>query len=360
MRRLYRLVAGIILVFEITILCGFSQKVSQVWVPSKIDSRELIIQSGEPFRQVTREIAQLTGFEQARALNQYGVLAGLDRRMKKGRYRVPGEWSPAMALEQTAVGPNDPRRVKINPGFTLRDCARSLQESGWVESATAWIRLVSPDTHLNVRRDGNLEGLIAPESYFFDEAAKPEEVLDSLHNHWCEFMVRVAGTSNLYERLRNGLTLYDSIILASIIEKEAAKPPEMATAASVFHNRLRKNWPLGSAATLRYALQEWKGRDDQLPVKLKSPFNTSRKPGLPPHPICIPSEAALTAVISPPHTDFLFFSGNGEGGLTFNKNMDGHRRSVKSYYKKLDDLEKQQAQAAASTIKPSSGTLANP
>lgn len=360
MRKLYRLIAGLILVFEISVLYGISQKISQIWEPSEARGHELIIQSGAPFRQVTRQIAEMTGFDETNALNQYGVMASLDRRMKKGRYRVQSDWSPAMALEQTAIGPNDPRRVKINPGFTLRDCGRALQTSGWVASATTWISLVSPDTRLNIRRDGNLEGLLAPETYFFDDTDREEVVIENLYNHWREFIVRVAGTSDLNERLRNGLTLYDSIILASIIEKEAAKPPEMATAASVFHNRLAKNWPLGSAATLRYALRNWQGRDDQLPAKLKSPFNTNRKPGLPPHPICIPSEAALVAVISPPKTNFMFFSGNGEGGLTFNKTMDGHRTSVKSYYKKMDELEKQQAREASSLVTPSTGTLANP
>jgi UPF0755 protein len=129
----------------------------------------------------------------------------------------------------------------------------------------------------------------------------------------------------------------------------------MATAASVFHNRLRKNWPLGSAATLRYALRDWEGRDDQLPVSLKSPYNTSKRPGLPPTPICIPSEAALLASISPPETRYLFFSGDGDGSLVFNKTHDGHKTSVSRYRKKIDKREQE-----AAKVRIPSSTTASP
>ncbi len=332
---------------EVIGVAALSQTVSSIWVPGEREKTELIIKEGDPFSRVVQQVAEVTNLNTPKALSTYGLAAGLDRKIKNGRYRIDKRWSPAQALEQTVLGPNDPLRIKVLPGLTLRDCARAIQQSGWIESASSWINLASPSTGI-VAAHGkpNYEGLLAPETYFFDSPEDPAKVLERLHSHWKGFITRVAGTDDLSARLRNGLSLYDSIILASIIEKEAAKPVEMATAASVFHNRLRKNWPLGSAATLRYLMGPWKGRDDQLPVGAKSPFNTNRRPGLPPTPICIPSEAALMAVISPPETTYLFFSGNGDGGLVFNKTHNGHKASVSKYRKKLEAKEARARQEA--------------
>jgi UPF0755 protein len=338
-----------VLVLEIVAVGALSQTVNSIWVPGDRVKTELFVHEGDSYHRVVQEVAEATSLESPRVLSAYGLANGLDRRIKKGRYRIENGWTPAQALEQTVLGPNDPLRVKILPGLTLRDCARTIQQSGWIESASSWISLASPSGKIAPLGKPNYEGLLAPETYFFDSPENPAKVLEKLHSHWKEFIHRVTGTDDLTARLRNGLTLYDTVILASIIEKEAADPIQMATAASVFHNRLRKNWPLGSAATLRYLMGPWKGRDDQLPVNTKSPFNTSRRPGLPPTPICIPSEAALMASISPPETKFLFFSGDGDGGLVFNKTHDGHKSSVSKYRKKIEQRERQAAIAASVT-----------
>jgi len=350
----YRVISflfSFILALEIIGIAALSQTVSSIWVPRDQEKRELLIQEGDSFRKVVQEVAAATQAESPRVLSAYGLTAGLDRKIKAGRYRIEKGWSPVQALEQTVLGPNDPLRVKILPGLNLKDCARAIQQAGWIESASSWISLASPSRMVASHGKLNYEGLLAPETYFFDSPEDPAKVLEKLHSHWKGFITRVTGTDDLACRLRNGLTLYDTIILASIIEKEAANPVEMATASSVFHNRLRKNWPLGSAATLRYLMGPWKGRDDQLPVNSRSPFNTNRRPGLPPTPICIPSEAALIAAISPPETTYLFFSGDGDGSLVFNKTHSGHKTSVSKYRKKIEARE-QQAALAASTISP--------
>lgn len=351
---------GIILTIEVAGVGALSQTVNGLWAPGGMGKAEVLIRDGDSYRTVVQQLVEVSNLNSPEVIGTYGLAAGLDRRVKKGRYRIEEDWSPAQALEQTALGPNDPLRVKILPGLTLRDCARTMDQAGWIESASSWISLASPSNTIPTLGTPNYEGLLAPETYFFDSPEDPAVVLDRLHTHWKGFISRVAGTDDLKARLRNGLTLYDTIILASIVEKEAAKPPEMATAASVFHNRLRKKWPLGSAATLRYLMGPWKGRDDQLPVNTKSPFNTSKRPGLPPTPICIPSEAALIAAISPPETSFLFFNGDGEGRLVFNKSHDGHKSSVAKYRKKVAAKERQQALAGTEVMASTQVTPATP
>jgi UPF0755 protein len=272
----------------------------------------------------------------------FARMTGIDRQIKPGRYLIPGDWSPAQALEQFAIGANHPNRVTIPPGYHLEQVAMALEAGKAIRSATEWLDYARSANGVELVNGGRLggssvpgvEGLIAPETYFFEELMEPREALATLCDHWREFAMVTAGTSELSARMPNGLTLYETLILASVIEKESADPIEMATAASVFHNRLRKKWPLGSAATLRYAAKTWTGRDQDLPVNLQSPYNTSKKPGLPPTPICVVGKEAFLAALHPADTEYMFFVSDGEGGLTFNRTHEEHIRSVKDYREK--------------------------
>lgn len=309
---------------------------ASLWQPGQTQEAILLIERGDSLRDLHEKIQATDRPASWPAFQAYARWTGADRKIKAGRYRIPGDWSAVQILEQSTLGANDTQRVTLPPGLALPEIAARLESAGWVESATAWIELASgPAALLSVRRP-NYEGLVAPETYFFDAAEPPEKVLAKLHDEWKRKTEEVARTAILDEPMANGLTLYDSIVLASVIEKEAAREVDRATASSVFHNRIRKGWPLGSAATLRYAIGDWTGSDRKLPINLDSPYNTSRKPGLPPTPICLPSRESLRAALSPPETEYFFFVADGTGGLRFNKTFDEHRLSVRDYRNKME------------------------
>jgi len=315
----------------------FSQSLSVLWKPADVDTFDLVLKEGDNYRSLISRIEQ-AGYEGVEwPLRLYSKITGLDRQVKRGRYRMGPDWSPAQVVEQAALAPNAPLRFTIKPGTTLRELGQSLVATNLVESATAWLATASSE---NVHRQLSVpsyEGLLAPETYFLEEETKPEALLERMHQEWRRFAESVAGTSDLDARMKTGLSLYDTTILASIIEKEAASEIDMATVSSVFHNRIRKNWPLGSAVTLRYALPDYEGKDQFLPVGHATPYNTTRKPGLPPTPICTPSRAALEAALAPPTTPYFFFVADGDGGLIFNKDYDAHRRSVSDYRRKIKE-----------------------
>ena len=128
------------------------------------------------------------------------------------------------------------------------------------------------------------------------------------------------------------LSFYDTLILASIIEKEAGTLTEMPLISGVFHNRLKKNMYLASCPTVGYAMG--KPRKKTLSyndLKFKSPYNTYRNKGLPPTPIAAPGKNAFIAALNPKKTPYLYFvsKNDGSGTHVFSKTLSEHLNNQK-------------------------------
>ena len=122
------------------------------------------------------------------------------------------------------------------------------------------------------------------------------------------------------------------LILASIVERETAKPEERPRIAAVFLNRLRQGMKLQSDPTVVYGASGGTGVLDhgltRAELDRNDPYNTYRIAGLPPGPISMPGAAALRAVTQPAQSDELFFVADGTGGHVFARTNDEHLRNV--------------------------------
>ncbi len=124
----------------------------------------------------------------------------------------------------------------------------------------------------------------------------------------------------------------DALTLASIVERETARPEERPLVAAVYLNRLRRGMKLQSDPTVVYGVSGGLGSLDhgltRSELDRDTPYNTYRNPGLPPGPICMPSAASLQAVTHPADTDDLFFVADGSGGHVFARTEQEHQRNV--------------------------------
>ena len=172
-----------------------------------------------------------------------------------------------------------------------------------------------------------LEGLVAPATYNVNRAMEPEEVMQEL--------VR-AFRSRVFPRLEGGpLPPYETLILASLAEKETAVRSELPHITGVFHNRLNSRMRLQCDPTSLYA--RWLEGDLRFTPPASEdilrghPYNTYSVMGLPPGPIAIPSAAAIEAALSPMETEDYYFVANGKGGHSFSRTLREHNRNVRAY-----------------------------
>ena len=122
------------------------------------------------------------------------------------------------------------------------------------------------------------------------------------------------------------------MILASIVERETAKPEERSHIAAVYLNRLRQGMRLQADPTVVYFASKGTGVLDHPLTRAElgqdNPFNTYRNLGLPPAPICSPGIDSLHAVLHPSASDDLFFVADGSGGHVFSRDYEAHDTAV--------------------------------
>ena len=144
----------------------------------------------------------------------------------------------------------------------------------------------------------------------------------------------------------------DLLILASIVERETAKPEERPHVAAVYLNRLRKGMKLQADPTVAYAVSGGTGVLDhklnRADLDVNSPYNTYQHAGLPPGPICSPGVASLHAVSRPMNSEDLYFVADGSGGHAFARTVEAHLRNV-ARWRSIQPVEPDPARTGAAS-----------
>ena len=165
-----------------------------------------------------------------------------------------------------------------------------------------------------------LEGYLFPDTYEFFLDATEEEVLDKLLRRFGE----VYNQEFQDRAVELGLSDYEVLTMASIVEKEAKLDRERATIAGVFYNRLEIGMAFQSCATIQFLFEEPKEKLYNRDLEIDSPYNTYQVAGLPPGPIASPGRKSLEAALWPEEHSYLYFVANEDGSHDFNRTLAGH------------------------------------
>ncbi|MET9542055.1 endolytic transglycosylase MltG [Streptomyces sp. NPDC006553] len=227
----------------------------------------------------------------------------------------------AVELPRALLVPEGRRAGQV---YTSVDRALGLPEGTTRKAATASATALP----LPAAAGGNPEGYLFPATYPVLDATTPEGLL--------RFMVDTAGkrfaAARIAEGARaHGLSVYETVIAASIVQAEADNPEDMAKVARVVHNRLARGMALQMDSTLNYALGRSTVDTTVEDTRLRSPYNTYEHKGLPPTPIGNPGEQAIDAVIRPADGDWLYFVTVTPGDTRFTADYAAHQVNVAEF-----------------------------
>ncbi len=208
-------------------------------------------------------------------------------------------------------------------------------------------------------KKADLQGFLFPDTYKVAKTGTADSILFKLLNTFEQkFSLAASGSSlkagyyqlsgyenlNLKNRVSSGLTVYDVVTLASIVERETGKPGENAsssrlqterqTVAGIFLNRLEAGQALQSDATVNFITKAGLASPTLDQTKIDSLYNTYKYTGLPPGPIGNPSYSSLYAVLHPIKSDYLYFlHSQPEGVIYYAKTLDEHNKNKAKYLK---------------------------
>ena len=243
-----------------------------------------------------------------------------DVKLDPGTYVLNTEQDYRALVKSMQVGTASMMVTKLTfpEGWTMAQIFAKLEEEG-VCSAQALYKAAAEFNYsfrfLEEVETGDalrLEGFIFPNTYDFYQGEQASSVvnkfLTALHS-------RI--TADMWKRIENRNTTFrDVVIVASMIEKEAANSEERPIIASVIYNRLASGMPLGIDATILYVHPEYEGGVN-LPTEYleeDSPYNTNRNVGLPPTPICNPGMDSINAALNPGQSEYYYYALDTETG----------------------------------------------
>lgn len=316
-----------------------------VWYSQQLSA---VVDEGSPLVRVSIESGS-TPDQIAQTLRDEGVIGsstafllytrfnGVQNQLQAGTYRLsPAETIPEIA-KHLVDGNVDNLSVLFYPGATLynytgksessrQDIESSLLRVGFTkEEIKAGFEADYPeynDTLFQGRPVGSdLEGYVYGNTYHISSGATVEDVLRASFDEFWRIIQENDLISKYSER---GLSLYEGITFASIIQKEAVGGDEREI-SQVFHTRLETGMPLGSDPTYQYAADK-----EGVPrsLELDSPYNTRKVQGLTPGPIATANVASLMAVADPADTDYLYFLHGDDDKIYFAHTFDQHEANI--------------------------------
>lgn len=292
------------------------------------DTTAITIEQGESVSSIAAKLKAAGLIRNTRSFEYYARLHKASQYLQAGSYEISPSQGVADIITQLTHGKVATTLVTILPGQRLDQIRQSLINQGFteadVDAALQPAQYENSPVFVGKPASNNLEGYLYPDSFQRTTKTSAKDIVE-------QSLLQMQN--NLTPTVRagfdkQGISVYQGIVLASIVEKEVVRQDDRAQAAQVFLKRLRSGISLGSDVTAHYgSVLAGKGKD----VTYDTPYNTRIRTGLPPTPISNVSQSSLMAVAEPAATDWLFFVAGDDGVTHFSKTVEEHEALAAKY-----------------------------
>ena len=287
----------------------------------------LYIPTGADYQYVKDEITAMNVLKNKKAFDWLARKTKYNENVHPGRYVLVDGMTNQQLVNMLRQGRQTPVKVIFNNMRTVKQLAGRISQQIEADSISI-INAIYANDSIDATT-------FIPNTYEFYWNTDAESFIGKMaveHSRfWNETRRQKAQDINLTPR--------EVSILASIVDKETTKTSEMPRIAGVYINRLNKRWPLQADPTLVFALGDYNIRRVlDVHKNIESPYNTYKYVGLPPGPICIPSIAAIDAVLNTENHNYFYFCAKDDlsGYHVFAKTIDEHNRNAEKYRRALN------------------------
>jgi UPF0755 protein len=242
--------------------------------------------------------------------------------IKTGRYNILSNYSIKDLINAFENGDVQQFKFTVIEGTVAKNNLKKLKEIIIEEEISESLDPVLEGLFLK-------EALVAPDTYFFSTQEDLIAVLESSRSYLDDYLESTWKEKPSGNPLKS---IDEAMVLASIIERESLLASEMPTIASVFLFRIQKGMRLQADPTSAYGYYgEYGDKIGRAVLDDINQFNTYKIKGLPPSPICYPSQGAIEAAIKSVPGNYLYFVAKGDGSHVFSKTYEEHNKAVKKY-----------------------------
>ena len=316
--------------------------------PADTQEYAFSVESGNSLTRVANNLEEQGLIKSRTFFKYYCDFAGMGQKIQAGDYKVKKSMDMFQIAQLLTTGDGRPTvtDITIIPGYTIENIAAYLKEKGILQDTAEFLSLCKTGEGVTdyyflqdelKTRDVNsrkylLEGYLAPNTYEVYLNATPKDIVKKLLDQ-TDYVFSTEWQERAAEL---GMTMDQTLTLASMIEKEAKKA-DFAKVSAVFHNRLNSGMKLQSDPTIHYITGERRMALRSSDLQVDSPYNTYIVSGLPLGPICNPSPEAIYAALYPDESyvaeKYLYFCSKdpNTGELYFSKTLEEHNQAVAIY-----------------------------
>jgi len=323
----------LVLVLAIT---GFIWVSWELYRPAsaKLGQTIFTVESGQGVNTISKNLHQAGLIHSRLVFETYLWFLHQENKLIAGRYTLNGSMNiPTITNLLVGGKVNQEERLTFIEGWNRQDYADYLDQKGFsgknfltiTNQASSW----QQDYPIlkKIPNNMNLEGFLFPDTYQFAPDSDENDIAAKLlANFSKKFSAELIEAVN-----KQGRNVYDTVILASILEKEVAQAEDRAMVADIFYKRLKAGIGLQSDATISFITGKNNPRSSLNDLEIDSPYNTYKYRGLPPGPICNPGLDSIQAAIFPQANDYYYFLTDSEGAVHYAKTFEEHKVNREKY-----------------------------
>jgi len=289
------------------------------------------IKKGDTLMMTAVNLKELGAIKDERVFIAVAKVVGVERTIRTGEYEITPEMSPKDVLFLILTGRVVEYPVTIPEGYNVYQISELLSGLEFVDEAIFHSLIEDRDFMAKFDIDAsNMEGYLFPDTYNLNRGMDEKEIITLMVRRYFVVLEEEKEKSET----SSGLSDYEILILASIVEKEARVDDERPLISAVFVNRLNKRMKFDSCATVIYGMwDDFNGNLTRAHLEKMTPYNTYLFSGFPPGPICNPGRAAIRAALNPTDCNYLYFVSKNDGTHYFSESLSEHNRAVYLYQK---------------------------